>query len=171
MKYTAKDIIDYLGLSQHPEGGYYKETYRSSQILKGSSMLSNLEGDRNCSTAIYYMLTSDSFSAFHRIKQDEIWHFYMGSPIEIHMIKSDGEYEKICLGLDLADGVFPQFTVEANTWFSANTKDSDGYSLVGCTVSPGFDFRDFEMGLREELLREFPQHRELIEQFTRLPKH
>ena len=160
-------IIDYLGLIPHPEGGYFKETYRSGHILKGSALPANMKGDRNCSTAIYYLLTSDSFSAFHRIKQDEIWHFYAGSPIEIHMINNDGEYNKICLGLELAKGVFPQFTVAANTWFAANIKDNNSYGLVGCTVSPGFDFKDFELGSRDELSRQFPLHKEVIQRYTR----
>ena len=142
MQNNIQNIIEKLGLAPHPEGGYFRETYRSNLILKGTDMHSDMEGERNCCTSIYFLLTSDSFSAFHRIKQDEIWHFYSGSPVEIHMINKDGEYKKIFLGLDLDEDIFPQFTVMANTWFAANIKEPNSYGLVGCTVSPGFDFRD-----------------------------
>ena len=168
MANTIKEIIERLNLVPHPEGGYYRETYRSDQILTGSSLKGNLEGERNCSTAIYFMLTSDSFSAFHRIKHDEIWHFYSGSPIEIHMIHEDGAYELVQIGLNLRNGVYPQYTVPANTWFAASILEPESYGLVGCTVSPGFDFRDFEMGDREKLSNQFPQHNELINRFTRI---
>ena len=167
MHKDVEQIISQLDLSPHPEGGYYRETYRSELLLGPSCLPDNMTGERNCATSIYFLLTSESFSAFHRIKQDETWHFYAGSPIEIHMIEQSGQYNKIELGLDFASTIYPQFTVRANTWFAAHIKEPESYGLAGCTVSPGFDFRDFEMAEREQLLNRYPMLKDLIVRFTR----
>lgn len=156
-------LIDKLGLQPHPEGGYYRETYRA----KDQITLDGFEGDRNYSTAIYFLLTSENFSAFHKIRQDEVWHFYSGSPLFVHVINQEGVYTRHTVGIDIANGEVPQLVVKAGDWFGSSVVTANAYSLVGCTVAPGFDFRDFEMAKREELLKEFPAHRGIIDRLTR----
>jgi len=160
-------IIDKLNLMPHPEGGYFRETYRDALKLDKDSLGPEYTGDRNCATCIYFLLTSDSFSAFHKIRQDEIWHFYQGAPIRLHLISPQGEYSNVLIGSDMDQGQMPQFVVPKGFWFAGATVNDNDYSLLGCTVSPGFDFDDFELGRREELISSFPQHRELIVEFTR----
>ncbi|NQY05631.1 MAG: cupin domain-containing protein, partial [Flavobacteriaceae bacterium] len=118
-------------------------------------------------TAIYFLLTSENFSAFHRIKQDEIWHFYEGSPLYVHVIDPSGKYTRHEVGLDFANGQTPQLVVPASHWFASSVKDMDSYSLVGCTVAPGFDFDDFELADRQELINKFPNHQDIIKKLTR----
>lgn len=167
MNPKVSEIIDHLELSPHPEGGYFRETYRSSGQVGQESLGRNFEGKRNYSTCIYFLLTSNDFSAFHRIKQDEIWHFYDGSPICLHVITPSGNYAKHRIGRELNRGQTPQFVVPARCWFAAEVENENAFSLVGCTVSPGFDFRDFEMGSRTELTSFFPEQEDLISKLTR----
>ncbi len=167
MQDRIKELVTKLDLKEHVEGGFYKETYRSSGIIKKDSVPENFDGDRNYSTGIFFLLTSDTFSAFHRIKQDEMWHFYEGSPLTIHMIDKDGVYSFQRIGLDLDGGELPQFTVPKNTWFASEVEDPNTYCLSGCTVSPGFDFADFELGERKELIKAFPKFRDVIHRLTR----
>lgn len=155
----AKVLIDALKLVPHPEGGYYRETYRSTGSIEGMS--------RNYSTAIYFMLTSESFSALHRIKADEVWHFYAGSPLYVHAIDPKGNYTRSAVGINMSNGEVPQLIVRAGDWFGASVAESDSFSLVGCTVAPGFDFRDFEMAKRDNLTQQFPQQADIIRQLTR----
>ncbi len=161
------EIIASLNLSPHPEGGYYRETYRSGGSISENNLPPDIKGERNYSTAIYFLLTSDNFSAFHKIKQDEIWHFYEGSPIEIHIISEKGNYSKAVLGLNLSEGEAPQIVIPANNWFAANVVKSNSYTLVGCTVAPGFDFNDFELGEKKKLISQFPRHEKIINKFTK----
>ena len=151
-------IISRLQLQPHPEGGFFRETYRSTGEI-------NFNGVRNYSTCIYFLLTADTFSAFHRIKQDEIWHFYDGSVIELHQISPDGKHGTILIGSDFENGEIPQYVVPAGYWFGATVHGE--YGLVGCTVSPGFNFQDFELANRDKLLDQFPQHYDIIYQLTR----
>jgi predicted cupin superfamily sugar epimerase len=153
-------LITQLQLKPHPEGGFYRETYRD----KYSVDIANL-GRRNFSTCIYYLLTADTFSAFHRIKQDEIWHFYLGKPVHLHLIDSKGEYSEVLVGNNITENQTPQVVVPAYCWFAAHV-ESD-FALVGCTVSPGFDFSDFELANREELIRQFTDLSEIITHYTR----
>ena len=162
------EIIRKLNLEPHPEGGYYRETYRADLQIDQVSLGDSYSGKRNCSTCIYFLLTSDSFSSFHRIKQDEIWHFYQGNPIRMHLISPSGDYSNVTIGNNIETGEAPQFVVPRGYWFAGATMGDKGYSLVGCTVSPGFDFDDFELGNREELISKFPQHQKIITKFTRL---
>lgn len=162
----VEKIIRELRLNPHPEGGYYRETYRSAGEIGPESLHPDYKGKRNYATCIYFLLTSHTFSAFHRIKQDEIWHFYKGSPVKIHMISDTGAYSNVTLGHDFDTGETPQFVVPGGHWFAAATLNDAGYSLVGCTVSPGFDFTDFELPSRKELVSMFPQHNDLISKFT-----
>ncbi len=160
-------LIKILDLEPHPEGGYYKESYRSLGTIGFNDPTSNFSGERSYCTAIYYLLTSDTFSAFHRIKQDEVWHFYDGLPIQIHLINSLGEYSITTLGREIIKGELPQFVVPAGSWFGVTVIDDNGYALLGCTVAPGFNFNDFELGDRTILIAEFPQHSEIITSLTR----
>jgi predicted cupin superfamily sugar epimerase len=164
MNEQVAQLVADLELLPHPEGGFYKETYRS----KGSYSPIGFPGLRNYSTSIYFLLTSESFSSLHRIKQDEVWHFYQGSPLFVHVIDPDGNYAKHAVGLDLKAGQTPQLVVEAGCWFGATVKDEDAYSLVGCTVAPGFDFDDFELAKRTELSQQYPEHQNIIRELTRV---
>jgi predicted cupin superfamily sugar epimerase len=165
---TFNTIIQILQLSPHPEGGYFRETYRSAGEISPENLDAADTGKRNHSTCIYFLLTSGAFSAFHRIIQDEIWHFYDGSPLHTHLISRQGNYSKVVIGRDLAKGEVPQFVIPGGTWFASEVISPGSYSLIGCTVSPGFDFRDFELAKREELIRSFPQHNEVIRRMTRM---
>lgn len=165
---TVQNIINKLKLQPHPEGGYFKETYRSNGIISQEHLGSGFIGDRNFCTGIYFLLTSDTFSAFHKINQDEMWHFYKGSPLTLHMISPDGDNSKVNIGNNLNNNEVLQFVVPATYWFAAEVTDNNSYALAGCTVSPGFDFRDFEMPNRETLLALFPQHSIVITKLTRV---
>jgi hypothetical protein len=159
---TAQHYIDHLKLLPHPEGGYYKETYRAEEIIGGQCLPVAFGGSRNISTAIYYLLEEGHFSAFHKIKSDECWHFYTGGTLLVHMIDHSGSYKVIKLGGDITDGEVFQFVVPANTWFASEPALNVAFSLVGCTVAPGFDFNDFEMAAREQLLLQYPHHADII---------
>ena len=163
MRKLAKYWVERLELEPHPEGGYFKETYRST----ASAEFTDFSSKRNVSTGIYFLLTSGNFSAFHRIKSDEMWHFYAGDALSIYVIDKNGKANEINLGLDLEKGQVPQAVVPANCWFASKVQDDGEYALVGCTVAPGFDFEDFEMAKRVELMRSFPDHSALIELLTR----
>jgi uncharacterized protein len=162
---TAEFYITHLGLLPHPEGGFYKENYRSGKKWSGTS--DEFPFDRNFSTAIYYLLSNGDFSGFHRIKSDECWHHYAGFTLLIHIIHPDGKYECISLGKDSGRGEVFQFVVPANAWFAAEPSTGSSFVLVGCTVSPGFDFRDFEMAAKNELLKQFPHLEEVISRLSR----
>ncbi|MBO6587382.1 MAG: cupin domain-containing protein [Gracilimonas sp.] len=164
---TIEKLITRFDLQKHPEGGYFKETYRSEGVIPETVFPDLFEGSRNYCTGIYFLLTSDTFSAFHRIRQDEMWHFYQGSPLTIHMISPDGNYSKQVVGSDFDNGELPQFTVPKEYWFAAEVNQADSYSFVGCTVSPGFDFQDFELAAEESLSRKFSKHKDLISRLTR----
>lgn len=153
-----------LGLQAHPEGGFYKETYRSEEAIPAEALPPRFKGKRNFSTAIYYLLGEGDFSAFHRILSDETWHFYAGEPLQLLIIKPSGELHEITLGIGESQQT-PQFTVKAGDWFAA--KSTGDYTLCGCTVAPGFDFYDFEMGSAVKLKNEFPQHVKIIDAFSR----
>lgn len=159
-------LIQRLRLAPHPEGGFFRETYRSARKIPGGSLRDFAEA-RSVSTGIYYLLVGADFSAFHRIKSDEMWHHYAGSAVIIHVIGTDGGYAALRVGPGLDSGEEPQAVVRAGAWFAAEVAGHSGYSLVGCTVAPGFDFADFEFADRDELLGLCPAERELIERLTR----
>lgn len=162
----VKRWVNELGLAPHPEGGWYKEVYRASEEIGVAGLPERFDGARSFSTSIYFLLAGDNFSAFHRIKSDELWHFYAGSGVIVHIISPDGELSSIKLGNNPEAGETFQGVVPAGCWFASEPKHG-GYGLVGCTVAPGFDFADFELAEREALQAEFPQHRELIGRLTR----
>ena len=158
----AIEIIEQLNLIKHPEGGWFKEVYRSNEIITHTHLPQRFTGDRCFNTSIYFLLESNEFSAFHKIKSDELWHFYEGAVITIHFFDLDGSYKQISLGENLQY----QCVVPANCWFAAEVISKDAYALVGCTVSPGFDFSDFEMAKRDELVAEYPMYSEIILKLT-----
>ncbi len=162
-----QELINTLELIPHPEGGLYKETYRSEGGIPKNALSTDYSGDRSYSTGIYFMLTADTFSAFHKINQDEMWHFYDGSPIELHMIKPDGKYSCVYIGRDIENGEHLQYVVPGGVWFASRVKDNAEYSLLGCTVSPGFDFADFILPNTTEMTALFPQHTKIISKLTR----
>ena len=163
---TIESIIRQLDLKPHPEGGYFKETYRSSGIIQPNSLTPDYSGERHYSTCIYFLLTSERFSALHRIKQDEIWHFYRGSAIRLHMISEDGKHTEHIIGNHLENGEVPQLVVPGGYWFAAELINPDSYALVGCTVSPGFSFEDFELKSRSDLSKLFPHLESIISKLT-----
>jgi uncharacterized protein len=159
---TAKQYVDKLQLQSHPEGGYFKETYRCIESIEVNCLPERFSGSRSISTSIYYLLEQGDYSGFHKIKSDECWHFYAGGQLLIHVIETTGNYYCIKLGSDILNGETFQFVVPAGAWFASEPAANVKFSLVGCTVAPGFDFADFEMANREQLLNEFPQHKDII---------
>jgi predicted cupin superfamily sugar epimerase len=158
----TRALVETLGLAPHPEGGFYRETFRAERTLA----VDGYEGVRAASTAIYFLLPSGSFSAFHRVRSDEAWHFYDGDALELLTIEENGALALVTLGIDIARGQSPQHVVRAGVWQAARPR-GERHSLVGCTVAPGFDFRDFELPPRAELVARFPQHEKLIAELTR----
>ncbi len=168
MNPQAERIIRRFGLEPHPEGGYFKETYRSIGKIPGQALERSFDGERNYCTAIYFLLAGGDFSAFHRLRQDEIWHFYSGSALYVHVIHKQGDYLRYTVGPLTDPEAVPQLVVPAGCWFASSLKNGSDYAFVGCTVAPGFDFADFELGDRKVLQAQFPRHKELIERFTRI---
>jgi uncharacterized protein len=158
----AFNFIKNLHLQPHPEGGYFKETYRSNENIAQDALPKRFAGERSYSTAIYFLLQKRDRSVFHRIKSDECWHFYEGGTLLIHVIETNGNYYSVKLGRDLAAGETFQYVVPANTWFASEPAPGIEFCLAGCTVAPGFDFADFEIAGKSKLLAFFPQHREII---------
>jgi uncharacterized protein len=163
----VQQLIQQFGLQPHPEGGWYKQTYKSSEIIVASALPERFKGDRVFSTAIYFLLEKKNFSAFHRIKSDECWHFYVGDPLLVYIINENGELETITLGKDLEKGHLFQYVVPANCWFASRPAAGSEYCFVGCTVAPGFDFADFEMANAKKLSEEFPKHKAIIHELCR----
>ena len=163
---TPQNLIFHYNLQPHPEGGWYAQSYRSTEIIPAAALPDRFGGDRVFSTAIYFLLEQGNFSAFHRIKSDECWHFYQGDPLEVFIIRSDRQLTIVTLGQDSSRGQLFQYVVPANCWFASRPAKESEFCFVGCTVAPGFDFTDFELGDRQNLLAEFPQHRAWIERLT-----
>ena len=168
MTREAADWISALKLEKHVEGGWFREIYRSPGIIQDGILLPDFQGARNYSTSIYFLLQGDEFSSFHRVRQDEIWHYYEGTASVKIVILSHEGFQTIRLGRKFNENEVFQAVIPGNSWFAAFLTDSMGYALVGCTVSPGFDFRDFELGDREVLSKEFPHSVEIIDRLTRL---
>jgi len=171
--WNAQTWIDKLQLQPHPEGGYYRVTYTAATKIAADALPPGFTGARSASTAIYFLLSNQGddarshFSAFHRLRSDEMWHFYAGSPLAVHVIAEDGSYTQLLIGPDIENGKHFQAVVKAGSWFASAPLLPDSFALVGCTVSPGFDFDDFELANRDLLAATFPQHRELIHRLTR----
>ncbi|AFZ47688.1 protein of unknown function DUF985 [Cyanobacterium stanieri PCC 7202] len=163
---NAEYWIQKLELQKHPEGGYYRETYRSNDIIKKDGLSSRAIEQRNSSTAIYYLLSEKDFSAFHRLKSDEIFHFYHGAPLQVHILTSSGEYKSVLLGDTQGENPTFQLVINQGDWFASEVSQPNSYSLIGCTVSPGFDFSDFELASADELINQYPNYEEIITRLT-----
>lgn len=164
MKTTAAYWRETLQLTQHVEGGSFRETYRAPLELQQPEGFS---GPRAASTGIYFLLEDGEFSAFHRIASDEMWHFYDGVTLHIYEIKPTGTLHVHRLGRDYAQGEQLQLVIPAGSWFASSVEETEGFALVGCTVAPGFDFADFELADKAALAKLFPQHAGLIGLLTR----
>ncbi len=160
-----EEYVEALELLPHPEGGWYREVYRS--VDRHPFGDGGFPSGRNYCTAIYFMISQGNFSAFHRIKSDETWHFYAGDALEVIEIDEVGNLKKTLVGNDITSGNVFQYTVPAGVWFASRVSEGGGFSLVGCTVAPGFDFRDFEMAKREKLSMDFPGLISIITELTR----
>ena len=162
---TVEEIIATLGLVPHPEGGYYAETWRAPG--RTTDLPARYDGPRSHGTAIHYLLTADSFSAMHRVASDEIFHFYLGDPVEQLWLVPDGSHRVVRIGSDLRSGARPQVVVPYGTWQGARLVPGGRFALLGCTVAPGFDFADFRMGERAALVADWPAAAALITALTR----
>lgn len=163
---TVNYWVKKLSLKSHPEGGYYSEIYRSGETIFKEHLPERYSGNRCFCTSIYYLIVGGKVSKFHKIKSDEIWHFYDGETIEIHIIDEIGNYKKIKLGRNPENNEQFQAVIKRNSWFGAIVVNDKDYSLIGCTVVPGFDFEDFELADRNKLLKKYPDKREIIEILT-----
>ncbi len=159
---NAQAWIKRLALCPHPEGGYYRETYRADHTLPKHSLPKGFKGPRSVSTAIYFLLKRGQISRLHRIASDEIWHHYAGGTLIIHGLTPEGHHTQFKLGKQVSLGEQPQVIIPAGTWFGATLAPRATFTLVGCTVAPGFDFADFEMGKATHLLQKYPAHKAII---------
>lgn len=166
MSRDAAYWIRALGLKPHPEGGHYRETWRSDEAAEAAALPARFGGPRALGTAIYYLLPAGEISRVHRLRADEVWHLYEGGPLRLHLLDPVRGHEEIVLGRDMERGESLQAVVPHGTWFGAETGPDAAFALVGCTVAPGFDFQDFELGSRRTLLAECPAQREWIMRLT-----
>jgi predicted cupin superfamily sugar epimerase len=159
------ELIEVLKLKVHPESGYFRETYRSKEVI--DDLPNRYQGgSRNFGTSILYLLAGNQFSTFHKIRSDEIWHYHLGCPLNLYVITRDGSLKTLTLGNDLIHKGHFQIVVERDSWFAAQPQDPQEFTLAGCTVAPGFDFSDFQIAEKKEMLKKFPQHSSLINAYT-----
>jgi predicted cupin superfamily sugar epimerase len=164
---TAEELIRRLNLQAHPkEGGFFRETYRAAEDLPASALPKRYGAARSAGTAIYYLLTSQTVSALHRLASDEIFHFYLGGPVRMLRLFPDGRGEEVILGTDLEKGQQPQVIVPRGVWQGSLLEPDSDFALLGCTVAPGFDYADYEHGDRAALLERYPSFAELIRHLT-----
>jgi hypothetical protein len=163
---TAEEVADLLELAPHPEGGFFRETYRSGEVLDAGDLPPRYDSERAVATAIYFLITRESFSAFHRLRSDELFHWHAGGPTRLLRLWPGGELDEVVLGPDLRSGQVPQAAVPAGTWQALHVEAGD-WSLLGTTVAPGFDFADFEIADRAVLADAYPDHERAIEALTR----
>lgn len=161
----AKYWIEKLNLLAHPEGGYFNETYRSEERVEKNTLPERYDSSRTFGTSIYFLLTTESVSNFHRLASDEIWHYHQGGSATIHMISEKGELISKRIGPDIEAGESLHVVIPKRTWFAAEVV-RDGFILVGCTVAPGFEFEDFELAINEKLVGQYPKFKDLIFRFT-----
>jgi predicted cupin superfamily sugar epimerase len=161
-KPSVKDLILKYNLVKHVEGGYYYRGYRSLDIIKSCDLPDRFKGDRSLSSAIYYLIINPNVSKLHRLLADEIWHFYLGDPFTLIEVLDDGSVKKTILGNDICNNQNVQYVVKNNTWFGGYVSTLDGYSLIGCTVSPGFNEDDFELCEKKWFLNKYPHLEESL---------
>ena len=165
---TADKIVALLNLKPHPEeGGYFIERYRSSETLSEKALPNRYQGIRSFGTAIYYLLTPETFSSMHRLRSDEIFHFYLGAPVEMLQLFPDGSGRICIMGSDILNGMQPQVVVPKGVWQGARLFKGGNFALLGTTVSPGFEWVDYESGCRDELIKSYPKFQELIIALTK----
>jgi len=162
---NAEYYIHKLDLKPHPEGGYFREIYRSDETIS-DGLPERFIGKRYLYSSIYFLLKEKDYSAFHILKADEIWHFYCGSAILLHILNHNGELETVSLGKDIEKSEHFKYCVKAGQYFAAEVKDKSSFGLAGCTVTPGFDFKDFAFGDTIDLIENYPEHKELIERLS-----
>ena len=162
-----EEIKSKLNLVPHVEGGYFSETYRSDEYISTKDLPSRYAGKRHFSSAIYYLLTPETCSAMHRLKSDEVYHFYMGDPVEMLQLYSDETGKIINLGQDILNGMEPQVIVKKNVWQGSRLKKGGRFALMGTTVAPGFEYSDFESGSRNELISIYPEFKDMIIALTK----
>lgn len=158
---TKEYYLQKLNMTPHPEGGYYKETYRAASRVQSNS------GDRSAGTVIYFLLDEMNFSAFHRLTSDEVWYFHDGGSAKIYILHADGSIDIKTIGKDTTIGEEFQIILPANCWFAAEVEDGKNFILVSCSVSPGFEFEDFKLADGSKLADDFPQHAVLIRRLCR----
>lgn len=163
MPFSVSEIIEHLNLEPLPlEGGYFRQTYQTDRLIdsgKGSQ--------RPLCTCIFFLLTPDAFSALHWLQEDEVYHFYLGDPVELFEIAEDGRLTRTVLGKDLHQGQQVQHAVFANRWQGSRLADGGNWALLGTTMAPGFTWEDFSLGNRKDLAAKFPRHQEIILHLTR----
>ena len=164
MNNQAKYYIDKLKLIPHPEGGYYKEIYRSGEYISMEGLPKRYKSKRVFSTSIYFLLEGRQVSKFHKLKSDEVWHFYDGSSVVIYLLNNN--IEKIIIGKNIAQGNAFQCTIKKNNWFAAEIIEKDSFALLGCSVAPGFDFDDFELADKKYLLKKYSRYEDIINRLT-----
>ena len=165
---SPEEVIAALGLEPHPlEGGFFRETYRSRWLISSDYLPEGIRGQRSIGTAIYYMVTPESFSTLHRLPGTEIFHFYLGDPVVMLQLHPDGKAQTVTLGHDLVAGQKPQVVVRGNVWQGCKLAAGGQWGLLGTTMSPGFDYADYETGVRDELVAQYPEMADLIRQYTR----
>lgn len=163
----AQQLIKQYCLQPHPEGGWFKETYKSTEIISASALPERFGAPRVFSTAIYFLLEQGNFSAFHRIKSDECWHFYTGDPLDVYVLQQDGNLEIVHLGNNISKGLMFQYVVPADCWFASRPAPGSSFCFAGCTVAPGFDFADFELADASALASLYPMHQSIIKTLCR----
>ncbi len=159
---TAKQIIAALNMRPHPEGGYFAETHRAAEEIPAEALPPRYTGARVHGTAIYYLLTTETCSRLHRLASEEIYHFYLGDPVKMLWLSPEGRGQCMTLGCDVLAGIRPQIIIPKDTWQGAWLEPGSRFALMGCTVAPGFEYADFEMGDRKTLLAAYPQFRKRI---------
>jgi hypothetical protein len=162
---NLKRLLDLKPLPE--EGGFYAESYRSNENFGRPCLPERYSSERSAATAIYFLLTPETFSAMHRLASDEVYHFYLGDPVELFCLREDGSAEIITIGTDLESGMRPQIVVPRGTWQGSRLRPEGKFALLGTTVAPGFEFVDFELGKREELLERYPKFADRIRDLTR----
>jgi len=164
---SADDVIRRLNLQPHPkEGGFFRETYRAAEAILPSALATGYAGPRNHSTAIYYLLTPGTFSALHRLRSDEIFHFYLGNPVRMLQLGPDGKGQTVVLGPDVLGGQQVQVVVPRGVWQGSMLEPGGSFALLGCTVAPGFEYADYESGDRDALIKQYPEFSDMIRRLT-----
>ena len=163
---SAQFWIDRLKLEPHPEGGYFKEIYQADELIPADALPDRYSGSRHFSTSIYYLLESSDISRFHILQTDELWHFYTGQTVTVHLLDEIAGYYRILLGNEPERETIFQVSIPRNTYFGASINQANGFALVGCTMAPAFEFEDFELAERTDLLEKFPAQKDIIDKLT-----